>query len=83
MKPLSPRIFKTKWFNKAAKAAGIADVELCRAAKQLTLGMGNDLGGNVWKKRLDQNRQTRHRGEQDRPLLVLCLSVRQERPREH
>ncbi|CAJ0782550.1 type II toxin-antitoxin system RelE/ParE family toxin [Ralstonia mannitolilytica] len=57
MKPLSPRIFKTKWFNKAAKAAGIADVELCRAAKQLTLGMGDDLGGNVWKKRLDQNRR--------------------------
>ncbi|WP_433865856.1 type II toxin-antitoxin system RelE/ParE family toxin [Ralstonia wenshanensis] len=57
MTPLSPRIFKTKWFNKAAKVAGIADVELCRAARQLMQGVGDDLGGNVWKKRLDQNRR--------------------------
>ena len=51
------RVFKTKWFNKAAKAAGISDDDLRRAAKQLTQGMGDDLGGNVWKKRLDQNRK--------------------------
>ena len=51
------RVFKTRWFNKAAKAAGISDAELCRAAQQLMRGMGDDLGGNVWKKRLDQNRK--------------------------
>lgn len=53
----TPRISKTKWFNRAAKVAGITDVELCRAARQLMQGMGDDLGGNVWKKRLDQNRR--------------------------
>jgi len=47
------RVFKTKWFHKAAGKAGIADRELCRAVR----GQGIDLGGNVWKKRLDDNRQ--------------------------
>ncbi|KWE57954.1 addiction module toxin RelE [Burkholderia ubonensis] len=51
------RVFKTKWFHKAAKAANITDAELCDAARQLTRGQGVDLGGNVWKKRLDKNRQ--------------------------
>ncbi|MHA6823757.1 type II toxin-antitoxin system RelE/ParE family toxin [Ralstonia pseudosolanacearum] len=56
--PLSAqRVFKTKWFNKAAKAAGISDAELHNAARQLMQGLGDDLGGNVWKKRLDQNRK--------------------------
>ena len=57
MTPSAQRVFKTKWFSKAAKAAGISDIDLCRAAKQLMQGMGDDLGGNVWKKRLDQNRR--------------------------
>jgi len=47
------RVFKTKWFHKAAGKAGIADRELWRAVR----GQGIDLGGNVWKKRLDDNRQ--------------------------
>ncbi len=51
------RVFKTKWFNRAAKAAGISDAELHKAARQLMQGLGDDLGGNVWKKRLDQNRR--------------------------
>ncbi len=56
--PLSAqRVFKTKWFNKAAKAAGISDAELHNAARQLMQELGDDLGGNVWKKRLDQNRK--------------------------
>jgi hypothetical protein len=50
-----PRIFKTTWFAKKARAAGISDAELCKAAKELDAGQGNDLGGNVWKKRLDKN----------------------------
>ncbi|MDC6292215.1 type II toxin-antitoxin system RelE/ParE family toxin [Ralstonia pseudosolanacearum] len=56
--PLSAqRVFKTKWFNKAAQAAGISDAELHKVARQLMQGLGDDLGGNVWKKRLDQNRK--------------------------
>ncbi|WP_175877661.1 type II toxin-antitoxin system RelE/ParE family toxin [Burkholderia sp. BCC0097] len=51
------RVFKTKWFHKAAGKAGIADGELCRAVRELARGQGVDLGGNVWKKRLDGNRQ--------------------------
>ncbi|MXN74092.1 type II toxin-antitoxin system RelE/ParE family toxin [Burkholderia sp. 4701] len=51
------RVFKTKGFHKAAKAAHITDAELCDAARQLTRDQGIDLGGNVWKKRLDKNRQ--------------------------
>jgi hypothetical protein len=59
MQALALRVFKTPWFSKAAKTAGITDRELCEAAAELTKGQGDDLGGNVWKKRLDKNR---HRG---------------------
>ncbi|VWD52594.1 toxin RelE [Burkholderia lata] len=51
------RVFKTKWFHKAARKSGIADAELCRAAQELARGQGIALGGNVWKMRLDGNRQ--------------------------
>lgn len=51
------RIFKTAWFNKHAKKAGIQDQELCEAAKELMQGIWDaDLGGNVYKKRLNENR---------------------------
>lgn len=53
------RVFKTKWFSKAAKKAGISDSELWDAAVALSNGQGDDLGGNVWKKRLNKNE---HRG---------------------
>lgn len=55
MKAPVQRVFKTAWFAKAARSAGITDTDLCRAAKQLADGQGDDLGGNVWKKRLDKN----------------------------
>ncbi|MDT6960722.1 type II toxin-antitoxin system RelE/ParE family toxin [Cupriavidus sp. SZY C1] len=51
------RVFKTRWFAKAAEAGGIRDDDLCRAAKALSSGQGDNLGGNVWKKRLDGNRR--------------------------
>lgn len=51
----SSRIFKTAWFAKKAKAAGISNAALCKAARELDAGQGDDLGGNVWKKRLDKN----------------------------
>ena len=50
------RIFKTSWFNKAAKKARIQDSELCEAIKQLIQGQADDLGGGVFKKRLNENR---------------------------
>jgi hypothetical protein len=55
MQPPAQRVFKTSWFSKAARSAGITNGDLCKAAKQLMDGQGDDLGGNVWKKRLDRN----------------------------
>lgn len=50
------RTFKTAWFTKAARKARIADEELCDAIRQVRLGQADDLGGGVFKKRLDRNR---------------------------
>ena len=50
------RVFKTAWFSKAARKAQIADEELCSAIRQAMLGQAVDLGGGVYKKRLDKNR---------------------------
>jgi hypothetical protein len=50
------RVFKSKGFARDARKAGIKDEELCKAAKELEEGKGEDLGGNVWKKRLNENR---------------------------
>lgn len=52
----SPRTFKTAWFSKAASKARITDEELCRAIDQVRQGQADDLGGGVFKKRLDKNR---------------------------
>ena len=51
------RTFKTKWFAKAARKALIGDEELCAAIEQVRKGQADDLGGGVYKKRLDKNRQ--------------------------
>ena len=50
------RIFKTAWFAKAAKKARIRDEELCAALCQVMQGQMDDLGGGVFKKRLNDNR---------------------------
>jgi hypothetical protein len=55
----APRTFKTEWFAKAAKKAGIGDDELCKAIKQVLKGQADGLGGGVFKKRLNKNM---HRG---------------------
>jgi len=55
LKP-SARTFKTAWFSKAAKKANIKDKDLCAAIKQVMLGQADDLGGGVFKKRLNDNR---------------------------
>lgn len=51
----SQRIFKTAWFSKTAKKAGILDSELCKAIHQVMKGQAIDLGGGVFKKRLHNN----------------------------
>jgi hypothetical protein len=49
------RFFKTAWFTKTAKKARISDEELCAAIRQVMLGQADDLGGGVYKKRLNKN----------------------------
>ncbi len=49
------RVFRTSWFSKAAKKAHISDEELCGAIQQVMLGQADDLGGGVFKKRLNKN----------------------------
>lgn len=50
------RVFKTKGFATAAKKADITDAELCKAIEEVVKGQADDLGGGVWKKRLNENR---------------------------
>lgn len=49
------RSFKTSWFAKAARKRGISDDDLCEALAEVMLGQADDLGGGVWKKRLNKN----------------------------
>lgn len=52
------RTFKTAWFAKAARKARITDDELCHAIRAVRKGQADDLGGGVFKKRLDKNRHS-------------------------
>lgn len=49
------RMFKSAWFEKAARKAGIDDKELCAAIREVMKGQADDLGGGVFKKRLNNN----------------------------
>lgn len=51
----STRVFKTAWFSKAARKARIDDAELCVAIREAMRGQADDLGGGVFKKRLNVN----------------------------
>jgi len=53
--PQTARVFKTGWFSKATRKAGITDDELCFAVSQVQRGQADDLGGGVYKKRLRKN----------------------------
>jgi len=55
--PRSPqsRVFKTARFSKDAKKARISDAKLCAAIRQVMAGQADDLGGGVFKKRLNDN----------------------------
>jgi hypothetical protein len=50
------RTFKTKWFTKAALAHAVTDQQLCSAIAAVRCGRADDLGGGVFKKRLNKNR---------------------------
>ena len=52
---LPSRVFKTAWFTRAARKARIGDGELCLAIQQVMAGQADDLGGGVFKKRLNDN----------------------------
>lgn len=49
------RVFKTARFSKSASKAGISDQELCKAINEVLLGQADDLGGGVYKKRINDN----------------------------
>ena len=49
------RVFKTKQFAKTAKKSEIKDKELCEAIQEVMKGQADDLGGGVFKKRLNKN----------------------------
>lgn len=51
----SMRTFKTAWFSKAARKARVKDGELCKAIQEVMGGQADDLGGGVFKKRLNKN----------------------------
>jgi hypothetical protein len=53
-KPLS-RAFKTAWFSKAARKARIGDPALIAAIREVMQGQADDLGGGVFKKRMNKN----------------------------
>ena len=53
-KPLM-RAFKTAWFGRAARKARIGDRALIAAIREVMLGQADDLGGGVFKKRLNDN----------------------------
>lgn len=49
------RAFKTAGFAKTSKKARISDNALCQAIRQVWEGQADDLGGGVYKKRLNEN----------------------------
>jgi len=49
------RAFKTAWFSKAARNARIGDPALIGAIREVMQGQADDLGGGVFKKRLNKN----------------------------
>jgi hypothetical protein len=50
------RVFKTKGFAATASKALITDIALCAAVREANQGQADDLGGGIWKKRLNENR---------------------------
>lgn len=78
--PMKLRLFKSRNFAEAARKAWIGDMELGEAFGQMLRGQADNLGGGVWKKRLNHNR---HRPGEGQALLGLSVSVRQTRPEQY
>ena len=55
IKQSKAKIFKTKKFSKIADKACIFEADLCKAISQVMVGQVVDLGGGVYKKRLNSN----------------------------
>ncbi len=55
-KPTGNRVFKTARFSKDARKAGIADQVLEALIREVMVGQADDLGGGVYKKRLNDNK---------------------------
>jgi hypothetical protein len=53
-RPLT-RAFKTAWFGEAARKARIGDPASIAAIREVVQGRADDLGGGVFKKRLNKN----------------------------
>ena len=53
---MSEKVFKTAWFAKTGRKARISDAALRKAVAQVAVGQADDLGGGVFKKRLNDNR---------------------------
>ncbi|MET0775822.1 MAG: type II toxin-antitoxin system RelE/ParE family toxin [Pseudomonas mandelii] len=53
---MSLRLFKTKRFAMLASKAWVGDEELREAFTEMLDGKADNLGGGVWKKRLNANR---------------------------
>ena len=53
--PTAQRAFKTARFSKDAKKISITDADICEAITQVLAGQADDLGGGVFKKRLNSN----------------------------
>lgn len=74
------RALKTKSFARESRKEGISDQELCEALAELSKGQGDNLGGNVWKKRLNKNR---HRAiaieSPERFWVLVYLFAKQDR----
>jgi hypothetical protein len=49
------RAFKTVWFAKEVRKSKITDDVLCKAIRQVIQGQADNLGGGVYKKRLNDN----------------------------
>ncbi|MCY7387918.1 MAG: type II toxin-antitoxin system RelE/ParE family toxin [Burkholderiales bacterium] len=52
---IAARVFKTAGFAKAAKKALISDDDLSQVIRQVIKGQVDDLGGGIYKKRLNDN----------------------------
>ena len=74
------RVFKTAWLAKASRKTGISDQHLCAAIEQVMQGQADNLGGGVFKKRLNDNR---HRSiilaRGDRYWMFKYLFAKQDR----